>query len=159
MRVTIAFLLAALAATPAAFGQTSQTGQTASTKTSFTCGSFKAESWRTANTTHWTIARGAEKNTENANLKKGPRFECIMGAVLAVEFVAASGQSFLDLHFPEGGNIGYGGQHLERNGRFIVPIQARPRIPAPYRAAFDYHCRLQMPGDPIPAEVRKDCVT
>ena len=44
-----------------------------------------------------------------------------------------------------------------RNGRFIVPIQARARIPAPYRAAFDYHCRLEMPGDPIPAEVRKDC--
>ncbi len=114
--------------------------------------------WRTNSTSHWTIARGTEKTTETAVLKKGPRFSCVSGGVLAIDFVAASGQSFLDLYFPDGTNIGYGGQTLERNGRFVLPIQARPRIPAPFRAAFDYHCRMEMPADPIPADVRKDCV-
>ena len=147
MRAAAALLLALLAI-PAA----------AQTRTGFTCGSFATESWKTANTSHWTIARGKEKNTESAVLKKGPRFECIGGAALAIEFVAASGQSFLDLHFPDGTNIGYGNQHLEKNGRFILPIQARPRIPVLFRAAFDYHCRLEMPADPIPPENRKDCV-
>ena len=148
MRALILVLLA-LFATPAL----------AQTKTGFTCGSFTTESWRSGATAYWTVARGKEKNTESAVLKKGPRFECISGAVLAIEFVAASGQPFLDLHFPDGGNIGYGNQHMEKNGRFIVPIQARARIPAAYRPAFDYHCRLEMPGDPIPADVRKDCVS
>ena len=130
-------------------------GQTVDT---FSCGPFKTESWRTAGTSHWTIARGAEKNTENAVLKKGPRFECIDGKVLALEFTPANGAPFLDLYFPDGADIGYGGQHFERNGRFVLPIQARPRIPAPFRAAFDYHCRFELPADPIPADVRKDCV-
>lgn len=130
----------------------------AQTKVGFACGTYTAEMWRTASTSHWTITQGKESNTETAVLKKGPRFVCVGGGTLAIEFVAASGQLFLDLHFPDGMNIGYGGQHLERNGRFILPIQARPRIPADYRAAFDYHCKLVMPADPIPDDVRKDCV-
>ena len=128
------------------------------TKTGFECGAFKAESWRSGNTTHWTITRGKEKNTESAALRKGPRFECIGGAALAVEFVAASGQPFLDLQFPDGANIAYGGQHFERNGRFVLPIQARARMPAAFRSAFDYHCRLELPMDPIAPDLRKDCV-
>ena len=144
----IGVALALLLVTPA-WGQTSRT---------FTCGAYKTQSWRTANTSHWTIARAAEANTESAVLKKDPRFECIDGSVLAVEFVPANGLPFLDLYFPDGTNIGYGGQTYERNGRFVLPIQARPRIPAAYRAAFDYHCRLVMPADPIPPESRKDCV-
>jgi hypothetical protein len=130
----------------------------AQTKVNFTCGTFTTEMWRTGATSHWTIASGSEKNTENAVLKKGPRFSCVAGNVLAIEFVAASGQSFLDLHFPDSTNIGYGGQTLERNGRYVLPIQARKRIPEAFRSAFDYHCRLEMPADPIPADVRKDCV-
>ena len=153
MRTAIALLLVA-AATPSLAQSPAPPA-----KTTFTCGAFTTESWRAGTTTHWTIQRGKEKNTESANLRKGPRFECIAGAVLAVEFVASSGQPFLDLHFPDGANIGYGNQHMEKNGRFIVPIQARARIPAAYRSAFDYHCRLEMPGDPIPADVRKDCVS
>jgi hypothetical protein len=124
----------------------------------FSCGSFKTESWRTAGTSHWTIARAKEKTTENAVLKKGPRFECIEGQVLALEFVPAAGNTFLGLYFPDGSDISYGGQHFEKNGRFVLPIQARPRIPAPFRAAFDYHCRFELPADPIPADARKDCV-
>jgi hypothetical protein len=123
-----------------------------------TCGEFKAETWRSGTTSNWSIARGPEKNTEAAALRKGPRFECIDGAVLAVEFVPANGAPFLDLYFPDGTNIGYGGQHLERNGRFILPIQARARIPARFRAAFEYHCRFELPADPIPSDSRKDCV-
>lgn len=147
MRAAACFLLAVFATTAHA--------QTVST---FTCGAFKTESWRTANTSHWTIARRAEKTTENAVLKKGPRFECIAGEVLALEFVPANGAPFLDLYFPDGTDIGYGGQHLERNGRFVLPIQARPRIPAPFRASFDYHCHFELPADPIPPDSRKDCV-
>lgn len=114
--------------------------------------------WRTNSTSHWTIARGAERNTESAVLKKGPTFSCVGGNTLAIEFTAASGQLFLDLHFPDGSNIGYGGQHLVRNGRYVLPIQARPRIPAEARSAFDYHCKLVMPADPISDDMRKDCV-
>lgn len=125
----------------------------------FTCGPYKTESWRTGDTSHWTIERGAEKNTEVETLRKDPRLECIEGSVLAIEFVPAHGLPFLDLYFPDGTDIGYGGQHFERNGRFVIPIQARPRIPAPYRAAFDYHCRFELPADPIPPEARKDCVS
>jgi hypothetical protein len=128
------------------------------TKTTFECGAIRTESWRAGNTTHWTIARAKEKNTESATLRKGPRFECIGGGALAVEFTPVNGSPFIDLYFPDGANIAYGGQHFERNGRFVLPIQARPRIPAAFRAAFDYHCRFELPMDPIPADARKDCV-
>jgi len=125
----------------------------------FACGNFKTESWRTANTSHWTIKHGLEANTESEVLKKDPRFECIESNVLAIEFTPANGLPFLDLYFPDGTNIGYGGQTYERNGRFVLPIQARPRIPAAFRAAFDYHCRFELPADPIPPAARKDCVS
>ena len=148
MRLLCLLLVAVIAAGPA-FAQTPAT---------LTCGTLKAESSKTSSTSHWTISRGAEKTTENGVLRSGPRFECVAGAVLAVEFAAASGQAFLDLYFPDGGNIGYGGQHLVRNGRFVLPIQAKQRIPQPYRAAFDYHCRLEMPADPISPAMRADCV-
>ena len=148
---TLAGVLLTLAAVPA-YGQT--TSQTIST---FSCGAFKTESWRTAKGSHWTIARASEKNTENAVLKKGPRFECIGGAVLVLEFVPANGLPFLDLYFPDGTDIGYGGQHFERNGRFVVPVQARPRIPEPFRASFDYHCRFELPADPITPDLRQFC--
>ncbi len=124
----------------------------------YRCGAYTAETWRTGQTSHWTIARGADKSTENAVVKKGPRFECVAESVLAIEFVPAHGLPFLDLYFPDGTDIGYGGQYYERNGRFVLPIQARPRIPEPFRAAFDYHCRFELPADPIPPEARRDCV-
>lgn len=125
---------------------------------SFTCGSFKAETRRTASATEWTIARGAAKSTESGVLKSGPRFECIDGEVLAVEFTPAAGNSFVGLYFPDGSDIGYGGQIARRNSRFVLPIQAKARIDAKYRASFDYHCRLEMPGDPIAPASRADCI-
>ena len=151
MRVLLGALLL-LAALPAAYAQTP--GQTVST---FACGAFKTESWRTATGSHWTITRASEKTTDSAVLKKGPRFECIGGAVLAVEFVPAHGPAFLDLYFPDGSDIGYGGQTFERNGRFVVPVQARPRIPPEFRGLFDYHCRFELPADPIKPEERAFC--
>jgi hypothetical protein len=124
----------------------------------FACGPFKVETRKTPAGTEWTIARGAEKSKETAVLKSGPRFECVAGEVLAVEFTPASGNGFVDLRFPDGNEIGYGGQIVRRNNRFVLPIQARPRIDAKYRTAFDYHCRFSLPGDPIPEASRADCV-
>ncbi len=48
---------------------------------------------------------------------------------------------------------------MRRNNRFVLPIQAKARIDAKFRAAFDYHCRLEMPGDPIAPASRADCIS
>ena len=142
-------LLAALLAGPA-YGQT---------KSELSCGTLKAESWKTAATTHWTIAGPSEKTTETGVLKSGPRFECLEGAVLAVEFASSAGHSIFTVYFPDGTNITYGRQQIDRRGgRIVLPIQAKARIAAPYRAAFDYHCRLDMPADPIMPATRADCL-
>jgi hypothetical protein len=123
----------------------------------FNCGAFKTETKRTGSSTAWTIMRGNERSTESAVLKSGPRFECISGEVLAVEFTTAA-NTFVGLYFPDGNEIGYGGQIVRRNNRFVLPIQAKPRINAKYRAAFDYHCRFNLPGDPIAEASRTDCL-
>ncbi len=144
-----ALLLAAILAGPA-YGQT---------KSELVCGTLKAESWKTAATSHWTIAGPSEKITETGVLKSGPRFECIEGAVLAVEFASSAGHSIFTAYFPDGTNIAYGRQQIDRRGgRIVLPIQAKARIAAPYRAAFDYHCRLDMPADPIRPAARADCL-
>ena len=123
----------------------------------FNCGAVKTETKRTGSSTAWTIMRGNERSTESAVLKSGPRFECISGEVLAVEFTTAA-NTFVGLYFPDGNEIGYGGQIVRRNNRFVLPIQAKPRINAKYRAAFDYHCRFNLPGDPIAEASRTDCL-
>lgn len=149
MRLSIGLLMLATIAGPA-YGQT--TGP-------FTCGTFKAESAKTGSTTRWTIQRGTDKSSETGTLRSGPRFGCVEGEVLSVEFTSSSGSGFVGLYFPDGTDISYGGQILHRNNRFVLPIQARPRIDAKYRGAFDYHCRLEMPGDPIPPASRADCIS
>ena len=107
----------------------------------------------------WTISGPSGKTTETGVLRSGPRFECIEGAILVVEFTSTAGHSFFDAYFADGTNIGYGRQQIDRRGsRFVLPIQAKARIAAPYRAAFDYHCRLNMPADPIQPAARADCV-
>ena len=146
MKALAALLL--VAALPA-YGQTS---------TPFACGTFKAESKRVGAETQWTIVSGQEKSSERAALKSGPRFDCVAGEVLAVEFTTSAGNGFVDLRFPDGNEIGYGGQIVRRNNRFVLPIQAKPRIDAKFRAAFDYHCRFNLPGDPIPEANRADCL-
>jgi hypothetical protein len=154
MRRAGLLLLTAVLAGPA-YGQ-ARSGPFAS---ALTCGVLKAEASRTSTTSQWTIAGPSGKTTESGVLRGGPRFECIDGAILVVEFTSTAGHSFFDAYFADGTNIGYGRQQIDRRGgRFVLPIQAKARIAAPFRAAFDYHCRLDMPADPISPAARADCV-
>lgn len=127
--------------------------------TDLACGVLKAESSRQATTARWSISGPSGKTTETGMLKSGPRFECLDGAVLTLEFTSTAGHSMLEAHFPDGTSIAYGRQQIDRRGgRVVLPIQARARIGTPWRAAFDYHCRLDMPADPILAAARADCL-
>jgi hypothetical protein len=159
MRRVGLLLLTAILAGPA-YGQ-AKSDQTVSAQTAsaLTCGVLKAETSRTSSTSHWTISGPSGKTTETGVLRSGPRFECIEGAILVVEFTSTAGHSFFDAYFADGTNIGYGRQQIDRRGsRFVLPIQAKARIAPPFRAAFDYHCRLNMPADPIQPTARADCV-
>ncbi len=164
MRRVGLLLLMVILAGPA-YGQT-RSGQTASAQTAsaqtasaLTCGVLQAESSRASSTSQWTVSGPSGKTTETGVLRSGPRFECIEGAILVVEFTSTAGHSFFDAYFADGTNIGYGRQQIDRRGsRFVLPIQAKARIAAPFRAAFDYHCRLDMPADPIQPAARADCV-
>jgi hypothetical protein len=152
-------LLAGMLAGPA-YGQT-KSGQTVSVQpaSALTCGVLKAESSRTSSGSQWTISGPSGKTTETGVLRSGPRFECIDGAILVVEFTSTAGHSLFDAYFADGTNISYGRQQIDRRGnRYVLPIQAKPRIAAPFRAMFDYHCRLNMPADPIPPAARADCI-
>jgi hypothetical protein len=122
------------------------------------CGALKAETSKTGATSNWTVSGPSGKSTETGVLKSGPRFECLDGAVLTVEVTSTAGHSFFDADFPDGTNIGYGRQQIDRRGgRVVLPVQAKARIAAPYRATFDYHCKLNMPADPISSAMRADC--
>ena len=154
MRRAGLLLLTAVLAGPA-HGQ----AVSAQTANALTCGSLKAESSRTSSTSQWTISGPSGKTTETGILRSGPRFECIDGAILVVEFTSSAGHSLFTAYFPDGTDIGYGRQQIDRRGpRFVLPIQSKARIAPPFRAAFDYHCRLDMPADPIPPATRADCV-
>ena len=149
MRCAGLLLLAATLAGPA-YGQT---------RSELSCGVLKAESWKTATTSHWTIAGPSEKTTETGVLRSGPRLGCLDGAILVVEFTSQAGHSIFTAYFADGTSIAYGRQQIDRRGgRFVLPIQAKARIAQPYRATFDYHCRLDMPADPIPPAARADCI-
>ena len=163
-RAGLLLLLAALLAGPA-HGQTkssptpSAKTTTAPTPSTLACGVLKAETSKAGATSNWTISGPAGKTTETGTLRTGPRFECLDGAILVVEFTSSAGHSFFDAYFADGTNIGYGRQQIDRRGgRFVLPIQARARIAAPLRTAFDYHCRLDIPIDPIPPAARADCL-
>ena len=122
------------------------------------CGTLKAESATTGQITRWTVTRGAEQTTETGMLRNAPRFECLAGAVLTVEVSFAAGNGSFSAYFPDGTDITYGRHQIERrNNRVVLPIQAKGRIAAPWRAAFDYHCRLEMPADPIAPASRAEC--
>lgn len=158
-RAGLLLWLTALLAGPA-YGQ-ARSGQPAPAPTvnALTCGVLKAETSRTAATSLWTISGPSEKVTETGALRSGPRFECIGDAVLVVEFTSTAGHSFFSAYFADGTNIGYGRQQIDRRGgRFVLPVQAKARIAPPFRAVFDYHCRLDMPADPIPPTARADCI-
>ncbi len=122
------------------------------------CGVLKAQSARNGATTQWSVSGPGGKTTETGTLKSGPRFDCVDGAVLTLEFTSVAGHSMFEAHFPDGTSIAYGRQQIDRRGgRFVLPIQAKARIAAPYKAAFDYHCRLEMPADPIAPALRSEC--
>ena len=147
-----AALAAALAAAPALPAQ-------AQTVSAVSCGVLKAEASRTGAISRWTISGPSGNTTETGALRSGPRFECIEGAILTVEFTSSAGHSLFTAYFPDGTDIGYGRQQIDRRGaRFVLPIQAKARIAPAFRAAFDYHCRLDMPADPITPAMRADCL-
>lgn len=124
-----------------------------------TCGALKAEASRTASTSRWTVSGPAGGTTETGVLKSGPHFECVESAVLVVEFTSTAGHSVFSAYFPDGTDVSYGRLQVDRRGaRYVLPIQAKSRIAAPYRTAFDYHCKLEMPADPIPPAARADCL-
>jgi hypothetical protein len=126
---------------------------------SLACGTLKGESSRTASTSQWTISGPSGKTTETGTLRSGPRFECIDGAILVAEVTSTAGHSVFQAYFPDGTNIDYGRQQIDRRGsRWVLPIQAKARIAAPFRGAFDYHCKLNMPADPIDPATRIDCI-
>jgi hypothetical protein len=140
-------------------GQAHGQAMSGPTTNALTCGTLKAESSRTSSISHWTISGPSGKTTETGVLRSGPRFECIDGAILIMEFTSSAGHSFFEAYFADGTSIGYGRQQIDRRGsRFVLPIQAKTRIASPFRAAFDYHCRLNMPADPIEPAARADCV-
>ena len=126
---------------------------------SFACGSFKAESRRDGQFTLWTVARGAEKTTEKGVLRGPPRFESLANAALMVEVTFATGSGTFTVYFPDGTDLAYSRQQIDRRGnRYVLPIQAKAHIAPAFQAAFDYHCKMDMPLNPIPAGSRADCV-
>ena len=129
------------------------------TTDALSCGTLKGESSRTASASQWTISGPSGKTTETGVLRSGPRFECVGGAILVMEFTSSAGHSVFEAYFPDGTTIASGRQQIDRRGgRIVLPIQAKMRIAAPYRAAFDYHCKLNMPADPIQPAARADCI-
>jgi len=125
----------------------------------FTCGSFKAESRRDGQLTLWTLAPGAETPTDKGALRGAPRFECLDNAALVVEVAFATGSGTLAIYFPDGTDLTYGRQQVDRRGnRYVLPVQAKAHIAPAFQASFDYHCKMDMPLNPIPAAVRADCL-
>lgn len=158
MRRVGVLLAAAVLAAPA-YGQSPGKPPAPQATNTVSCGSLKGESLRKDSAFQWTISGPSGKTTETGILKSGPRFECLDGAILTLEFASTAGHGVFEAYFPDGTTISYGRQQIDRRGnRFVLPIQAKARIAAPWRAAFDYHCRLDMPADPIPASARADCI-
>ena len=95
------------------------------------------------------------------NVQPVPEMEAALNRFKAPYFetCATSGHGVFEAYFPDGSIISYGRQQIDRRGsRFVLPIQAKARIAAPWRAAFDYHCKLDMPADPISPAARADCI-
>lgn len=149
MRLIVGVLIATLASGHA-FAQTPDT---------FTCGSFKAEARRDGQLTQWTVARGAEKMTEKGTLRGAPRFECLDKAALIVEVAFTTGSGTFAVYFPDGTDLTYSRSQIDHRGnRYILPVQAKAKIAPAFQAAFDYHCKMDMPLYPIAPESRGDCV-
>ena len=100
----------------------------------------------------WTVARGAEKTTEKGVLRGAPDFECLDNAALMVEVTFATGSGTFAVYFPDGTDLTYGRQQIERRGnRYVLPIQAkahdRARLPGRVRLSLqDGHAALPDPA-------------
>src|SRR4051794_19001471 len=105
MRMSSLLMLGAMFTAPA-YGQTVN----APAANALTCGALKAESSRAASTSRWTVSGPSGKNEETGILRSGPRFECVEGAVLIVEFTSSAGHSLFTAYFPDGTDIAYGRQ-------------------------------------------------
>jgi len=46
----------------------------------------------------------------------------------------------------------------QSGARYVLPVQAKAHIAPAFQASFDYHCKMDMPLNPIPAAVRADCL-
>ena len=123
MRAAGALLLGAFIIGPAQAQTAGSTTTGTPPASGLACGALKAATSRTGATSSWTISTPSEKTTESGSLRSGPRFECIDGAILVVEFTSSAGHSFFGAYFPDGMNIGYGRQQIERRGtRFVLPV-------------------------------------
>ncbi|MFO1080205.1 MAG: hypothetical protein U1E23_06180 [Reyranellaceae bacterium] len=152
-------LAVALANPMSAQAQGRSQGTPAAAPIALACGALKAQARSTGTTTEWSVTTPTETTTESGVLRGPPRFECLGGAVLTLEFASTAGHGVFEAYFPDGSTIAYGRQQVDRRGnRYVLPIQARARIAAPFRALFDYHCKLDMPADPIPPAARADCL-
>jgi hypothetical protein len=158
MKMSSLLPLAALFVAGPAQAQTASKPASPHPPSSLACGVLKAESSKSGVMSNWTVSGPSGKSTETGVLKGGPRFECIDGAILVIEFTSTAGHSFFDAYFADGTNIGYGRQQIDRrNNRYVLPVQSKARIGAQYRASFDYHCKLDMPADPIWPAMRAEC--
>ena len=125
---------------------------------SLTCVALKAATSQTSSHYQWTVSGPSGNTTETGSLRSAPHFECVDDAILVVEFTSTAGYSFFAAYFSDGSDIAYGGQQIARRGkRFVLPVQAKARIAPQFRGAFDYHCKLDMPADPITPDMRRDC--
>ena len=149
MRPVAVVLIAALASSPTL----------AQTPDTLPCGSFKAEFRRDGQLMQWTVARGTEKMTEKGTLRGAPRFECLDNKALIVEVTFTTGSGTFAVYFPDGTDLTYSRAQIDHRGnRYILPVQAKAKIAPAFQAAFDYHCKMDMPLYPIAPESRADCV-
>jgi hypothetical protein len=125
---------------------------------SLACGVLKATAAQAPSNYQWTVSGPSGNTTETGSLRGAPHFECVDSVILVVETISTAGYSLFVAYFPDGTDISYGGQQImRRSNRYVLPIQAKARIAAQFRGAFDYHCRLEMPADPITPAMRAEC--
>jgi len=117
----------------------------AQTASSLTCGVLKAI-LADASTSRDDL-RTLGEDHENGILRDGPRFDAIEGAIWSWSSPRRGTSSSVLICRRH--RYSYGRQQIDRRGsRFVLPIQAKARLPA-VRAAFRLSLSSQYPADPI----------
>jgi hypothetical protein len=94
--------------------------------------------------------RPSGRTTETGVLRSGPRFECVAGAILVMEFTSTAGHSVFEAISRTATTSPMAASRSTAAAvASSCPSSAKMRMAAPYRIAFDYHCKLDMPADPI----------